>query len=163
MKALLSTALFILLTPLFIQAGETMKANRAECFYIIRFKPEVRYKEAAKILEDYGLKIVHVYKTLSEASGTLIVSAETGECNGSLEKRVSENSSVISVKIDSAKSLEAPPEDRRSDSNASGFSVLFGVSLYLSFLAITFFGLGAPRKTLQTLPSLSDCERGGSI
>jgi len=65
MKALLSTALFILLTPLFIQAGETMKANRAECFYIIRFKPEVRYKEAAKILESAIGKFALSHRSIS--------------------------------------------------------------------------------------------------
>ncbi len=125
----------------FAEADVNKKEDVKEsCRYIIRFDPEVSKASAKEILKRYHLRVVHTYETLSSASGSLIVAADSDFCTDSLEKRVAADPMVNSIQPESRKSTLTSGQPRKGG-EAYSFSLPYALFFFFAFLLISFYGL----------------------
>ncbi|WP_456402852.1 hypothetical protein [Hydrogenimonas sp.] len=129
-----------LLVPLFALLLFLVSPLAADetCRYLIRFEPGISQEQAESVLKRHSLRLLHIYTTLSKASGSLIVSAESSICTAESERRLADDPSIASLQREGQKKPLLQTEHQKGG-EAPLFSALsalltLGTLVYISSL-----------------------------
>ncbi|WP_457592164.1 hypothetical protein [Hydrogenimonas sp.] len=138
-RCFLLVPLLSLLLSFPLSANETGIKSGETCLFLIRFEPDVPQHRAESVLKRHDLELLHVYTTLSKASGSLIVSAQSQNCTAELEKSLADDPLIDSLQREGRKKPLVPTENRKGG-EASFFSMAFGIFVLSTFIYISSLG-----------------------